>query len=285
MIFYAIYRFARFLAMNLPLGLSYGLACVLADIKHLLSRRDRRAVIENLRVVTDGTCDDAGLNEMTRQVFRNFGKYLVDFFRFAKVDDNYIRKFVRIDGLANLSEALSRGKGVILLSAHLGSWELGGCIISSIGYPLNAVALTHQDRMVNDFFMRQRMLGKVRPIEIGLSLRECYRVLKKNGLVALLGDRDFTKNGTPVAFFGKKALIPRGPSVFAARIGSAIVPTFMIREEDDTFRLVFETPIYPESRDDEGETLMMLTRRYLSVVESYIRRFPVQWYAFRRIWE
>ena len=125
----------------------------------------------------------------------------------------------------------------------------------------------------------------MRPIEIGLSLRACYSTLKNNRLLAILGDRDFSKNGIYVDFFGKKTLIPKGPSVFGYRIGSAIIPTFMIRENDDTFRLVFEEPIFPNpDNEEEGKAIEALTKKYLKVLESYIKTHPTQWYMFREVW-
>ncbi|MDD5423445.1 MAG: lysophospholipid acyltransferase family protein, partial [Candidatus Omnitrophica bacterium] len=144
--------------------------------------------------------------------------------------------------------------------------------------------LSHRHKNVNEFFKRQRLKCRMRPIEIGISLKSCYSALKDNEILALLGDRDFTKNGLSVDFFGKKAPIPKGPAAFSYRIGSAIVPTFMLREDDDTFRFVFDKPIYPNTNGDETAETLYLTKRIVSVMEDYIRRYPTQWYVFKDIW-
>lgn len=284
MMLYILYRLGYSISMMLPLESCYKIACAIADIHYKVSVKDREAVVNNLKVIFGSAYGEERLNEMAREVFRNFAKYLADFFRFSKVDLDYIKKNVKVEGLGNIDTALSRGKGVILLSAHIGNWELGGSVLSLIGYPLNAVVLTHQDRKINDFFTRQRMLGRVRPIEIGLGLRNCYSVLKANGLLAVLGDRDFSKNGIYADFFERPTLIPKGPSIFSHRMGSAIVPIFMIREPNDTFRLIAEEPIFPDQSEDEKNALKTLTRKYLPIIESYIKRYPVQWYVFRDIW-
>lgn len=284
MLYYA-YRLGEFLALRVPIRISYRVACLAADLCCYFCLADRRAVMSNINVVTAGKLGLAEERRIARQVFRNFAKYLVDFFRFSIVDRDYIDKFVRIEGLNNIDEALSKGKGVIALSAHIGNWELGGSVLSLSGYPLSAVVLTHKHKKVNEFFKKQRLAGMVKPIEIGMALKECYRVLKDNKILALMGDRDFTGNGFRIKFFGKKALIPKGPSAFSYRIGSAIVPTFMVREDDDTFRLIFEKPIYPDRSIEEDASARQLTERYLSVIESYITARPAQWYAFRKIWE
>ncbi len=173
---------------------------------------------------------------------------------------------------------------MVLLSAHIGNWELGAVVVSTIKQPVMAVALTHGDKRINDFFTRQRMTGNVKPIEIGISLRSCYEGLKNNGLVALLGDRDFSKKGLYLNFFGWPALIPKGPAVFSARLDSEIVPTFMVREKDDTFRLIFEPALKKPSAAGEAEKIEEIMKGYVSVIERYVRMYPTQWYMFKRAW-
>lgn len=284
MILYLLYLLGQFIACAFPLEISYGIACLISDIHFYGSQKDRKAVINNLKVILGDLPDDKKMKGMAKEVSRNFAKYLVDFFRFSIVDENYIKNFVKIEGLDNIDKGLSRGKGVIALSAHFGNWELGGYVLSLLRHPMKAVVLTHGNKKINEFFTRQRSLGNMRPVEIGMSLRSCYNVLKNNGLLALLGDRDFSKNGFQIEFFGKPTLIPKGPASFSYRLGSCIVPCFMIREEDDTFRLVFEPPIFPDTSEPEEIALKRLAKKYSAVIESYVRRYPTQWYMFREVW-
>jgi Kdo2-lipid IVA lauroyltransferase/acyltransferase len=173
---------------------------------------------------------------------------------------------------------------VIMLSAHIGNWELGGQALSLLRQPLMAVVLTHQNKKINDFFTRQRSVANMKPVEIGLSLRKCYELLKKNGMLAVLGDRDFSKNGFVMPFFGKNALIPKGPAVFSRRLGAAIVPCFMIREKDDSFRLIMDPPMLPDMNEEEDLAIKKLTERCTATIESYVKRYPTQWYVFREVW-
>lgn len=158
-------------------------------------------------------------------------------------------------------------------------------MLSLAGYPVSAVVLTHKHKKINDFFRRQRLSGNVVPIEIGISLKACYRVLKSNGILGLLGDRDFTRKGIQTDFFGSPTLIPRGPAVFSYRIGSAIVPIFMIRNSDNTFSMFIDKPIYPDTSMDEDRAIRDLTDKCVRVIELYVRRYPSQWYAFKNIWD
>jgi KDO2-lipid IV(A) lauroyltransferase len=256
----------------------------MANIHYFLGYRERRAVTENLKTVLDKHSRDKELDAKARDVFSNFAKYLVDFFRFEKMDAEYVKKFIKLEGISNIDEALKYGKGVVMLSAHLGNWELGGFVLGTIGYPINAVVLTHQNTKVNNFFKNQRSMGKMGSIEFGASLRGCYKTLKENKLLALLGDRDFSNSGLSVLFCGKPAIMPKGPAALSYRTGAAIVPSFITRNSDDTFTFAFEKPILPDVAGDEDGAIRKIMSRYLPIIESYVKRYPGQWYVFRNFW-
>jgi KDO2-lipid IV(A) lauroyltransferase len=292
MIFYLLYRLGFLAANTLSVRDSYRIARMLADGYSALTRDERDAIVSNLKVILGGAApSDKELEWMAREVFRNFAKYLVDFFRFDKVDRDFMERRVRVEGRDNVNQALEKGKGVILLSAHVGNWELGGFVVARLGYPVSAVVLPHQNKMINDFFTRQRSLSSLIPIETGVSLRACYSVLKNNRLLALLGDRDFSKNGRYIDFFGRKALIPTGPAALSHRLGAAIVPCFIVWDKDEMYRFWFEEPIFPDqpsqsslTREGEDAAIEGLMKRYIPSIEACIRRYPTQWYIFKRVW-
>ena len=284
MALYILYRIGYLLVNSLPLRFSYGLASFLADICYLTSRRDREAIIKNLKTIMGGREDRQVLKKMARELYRNFAKYLVDFFRFAKFDKEYVKKIVKIEGVHNIDTALAKGKGVVIMSAHIGNWELGAFVVSLLGYPISAVVLPHRNKDIDAFFRNQRLISKLKPIEIGAAVKECYKVLKSNKLLALLGDRDFTKNGLKLEFFGRATLFPKGASAFAYRLGSAIVPTLIVRQPDDSFRMIFEEPVYADRDKPEDESVEKTAKRCAAIIESYVRRYPTQWYVFKDMW-
>ena len=272
------------MALILPKRVSYVLACGLADIFYYFSPGDRGAVVNNLKTVFGSSAGDKNIGVIAREVFRNFAKYLVDFFRSNKIDKDYLERNVKVEGVRNIDDARAMGKGVIILSAHIGNWELGAAVTSMIGYPINVVVLTHKNKRINDFFTGRRLMGNVKPIEMGASLKSCYRALRGNELVALLGDRDFTRSGIPVDFFGRKAIMPKGPATFSYRLGAPIVPVFLVREPDDTFKFFVEKPIICPPGLDEKTAVKELTVKCLAVIESCVKKYPTQWFVFRNIW-
>lgn len=271
------------MALVLPLRAAYSVAAFAAKFQYLFSKKDRRTVFGNLRAVFPHE-DEANLHRMAKEVFVNFAKYLVDFFRFEKMDRRFMEEKVKVVGKENLDEGLKRGKGAIILTAHIGNYELGGAVMPFLGYQFNAVALDHKNRLVNDFFIGQRVRKGIKVIPLGSALRRCYEALRKGESIALLGDRDFSNHGTVTEFFGRKSSIPRGPAAFYVKGGASIVPGFMIRMPDDTFELRFEKPIsYRMTGDAEADEKNVIDL-YLKVIEDYIRRYPSQWYMFRRFW-
>lgn len=281
---YLLYRLGQKIALALPLILGYKFAEFISDVRLLFAPQDRRAVYENLRVIFPKKTKKEILR-IQRNLFRNFAKYLVDFFRFEKLDLQYLKEKIRLLNLNYLDKARSCGKGVIVLTAHLGNWELGGVVLAILGYPFWAVTLPHKDKKVDDFFNFQRQSKGVKVIHLGKAVKTILDVIKNRELIALVGDRDFTEKGVISDFFGKPAMFPQGPAALSLKTGAVIVPGFMLRNRDDTFTLSIEKPLEFKASGSREKDLQELIRQYTAIFEDYIRRFPEQWYMFRRFWK
>lgn len=283
MLNYYFYRIGQAIALTLPLRLVYIIAVFLANLHYFFAFRDRRFVKANLRAIFPNK-SNRELKKISRMVFRNFAKYLADFFRFEKLNRQYIDKKIKLENLHYFDEALAKGKGVIVLTAHLGNWELGGVVVAQLGYPFWAVALPHKTKKVNDFFDAQRNRKGVKVIATGKAVRSCISELRNNHMVALAGDRDFTEKGILIDFFGLPMHFPEGSATLSLMTGASIVPAFMLRNPDDSFTLKIEKPIEFSPSGDKAKDLEGLIMVYKNIFEDYIRRYPEQWYVFRRFW-
>lgn len=280
---YILYRIGQFIVLSLPVKLAYKIAIFVSDLHYLFADKDRRAVRENLRVIFPEK-PERQIRKIRLQMSRNFAKYLADFFRFEKINPQYIKEKICIENKHYLDEALSGGKGVIIVTAHLGNWELGGLVVALSGYPFWVVALPHKDKRVDDFFNFQRKSKGVNVIPLGHAVRASLNVLKENKILGLAGDRDFTEKGIVLDFFGKPTFFPEGPATFVLKTGAAIIPGFMLRNDDDTFTLKIEQPLeFTPSGSKENDILELITR-YKKIFEDYIRKYPEQWYMFRKFW-
>lgn len=283
MLNYILYRIGEFLATALPLSMSYLLARVLSTLQYLLSSQDRIAVRGNLKAIFPAI-DESRLKKYTKSVFINFGLYLADFFKFKRLNPDYIKKNVIIEGREYIDTALSQGRGLIIVSAHIGNWELGGVALGILKYPVNAVTLTHKHKGVNGFFNRQRESNGLRVIPLEHAVRGCLEALSRNEIVCILGDRDFTQGGLILDFFGLPTTIPKGPAVFSLRNKTPIIAAFTIRQKHNKFRLSFSAPMEFSPCQEFEKDVRLLTRVYLELIEDYIRRYPGQWEMFRQYW-
>jgi KDO2-lipid IV(A) lauroyltransferase len=273
-----------FLAKNVPLRISYGVAEVIARLFYIFSTRDRRELGTNLRVVLGEDTDDDTIKEHEMAVFSNFSKYLTDFFKFPRYTREYISRNINLEGREYIDECLAEGNGLILVSIHLGNWELGGAIVGGLGYSISAIVLEQKNRWVNKFFVQQRAINGLTSIPLGLQVKECFQVLKRNEVLAIVGDKNYTSYGIYVDFFGKKALMPKGAAVFSLKTGAPIIFTAVTREKDNTCKMSFEKPIRYKATGDEEADVKGLMEEYLKSFEKCIRENPDQWYAFRKIW-
>jgi lauroyl/myristoyl acyltransferase len=283
MVNYTLYRIGQFIALFLPIKAAYKLAVFFSDVHYIFADIDRANVKANLRAILPQKTDQE-IRGIRLRLFRNFAKYLVDFFRFEKIDREYIKKNIRIENIDNFDREMAKGKGVIVVTAHLGNWELGGVVISQSGYPFWVVVLPHKEKKVDKFFNYQRESKGLKVVPLGKAVRACLGALRKNQIVGLVGDRDFTEKGMTVDFFGKPTFFPAGPAAFCLMTGASIVPGFMLRNKDDTFTLRIEKAIEYTPTGDNEKDMHKIIQRYKAIIEDYIRQYPDQWYMFRKFW-
>jgi KDO2-lipid IV(A) lauroyltransferase len=289
MIKYFLFKLIRGLVLVLPRKWSYWIGCRVAEIEYFRKVKTRRIVKANLSNImslgSSGPVDDSEISKQAKAVFRNFAKYLVDFFFFANLDGDQIKKLVNVKGIQNMHDAFKKGKGVIGITAHLGNWELGGVVTSLFGFNVNAVALSHENTKINRLFVNQRSAKGINVIPVGSDFNKYLSVLRKNQFIALVGDRLTSDAGIKINFFNKTAVIPKGPAVLSLRTGAPIVPAFMIRNPDDTFDFVFEDLIEPSDLiNAKTGSVEVLSKKIVSVMETYISKYPEQWFLFYNIW-
>lgn len=288
---YYLYIIARIIANVFPREMCYAVAKFCAIIKYYVSKKDRAAVFYNLSAVVP---DQNKLNNYTKEVFINFSYYLVDFFRYQRLTQEFIKKYVTVHGRHYLEQSFSLKKGVIALTAHLGNYELGGAVTSLLGYPLCAIALSHKDPRINAFFDAQRKMTGMNVIRTGFTGKKGLSVLKEGKILAILGDRDFSGGGLKVEMFSRQVHLPRGMLFFSGKTGAVILPSFFVRDNDRRYyHLIFEKPfVYDCKRvcDSQPGDLFVghceedILRKYVSVLEKYIKQYPQQWYMFQNYW-
>lgn len=275
---YAGYRIAQWLSIGLPASVTFRLAEALADVQWRRAAMDRIAVQTNLSMMVGTPIDE--FSPRVREVFRHFGRYIVEFFSIHRV----LHPGLRIEGYQHLEDIRHRGSGAILLTAHLGNWEAGAILIRRMGFPVAAVALPHDDPKMDRLFNDQRQRCGIEVIPLGRhAARRSLRALRQGWLLGLLGDREFSDQGLRMPLCGREVILPRGPAVLSLRARVPVIPAFLVREGSWAFRLHLDVPIWPTTEETDDMAVAALTRRYAAVLERYLKLFPEQWLMFQPV--
>ncbi len=282
-----LYRLTHTVARILPTPVLYGFARLVGALVFLFSREDRSNVESNLKLVFNGSRLPIGRRRLLWRFFQNYAFYMVDFFRLLTMPLEQSMSFAQLyRGRHHLDEALSQGRGAILLTAHIGHWEIGGLGLRALGYPINVVTLRHNSLFTNSLINDLRNRRGIRVIELGDSVYntiELVRVLKRGEIVAVLGDRVFSDRSQCVKFFGRSVPFPVGPILLAMATGSPVVPAFSLMEAPGRYRGVIE-PALPMRRDGDREaSLEHNLEQVAKVFERFIRQYPDQWYHVDRL--
>ena len=252
------------------------IAKILSLLWYILDKKRRNIVKENIEIIT-GKKDW----RLIKNTFLNFGYVYKDILNIPNITANNWGTYIRGEGIDNLGKGLKRGKGLILVGAHLGAWEIAGPYLASRGYPLFVVAESKGPGMrFFNFYRKYR--EKFGPEVIRLEEKNIainiLSLLKKNKVIPLIADRDISGTGRVFRFFGKNVKLPIGPAYISKKSGAPICIGFMVRKERGYYGYIFP-PIYPENESIEG-----LMQKIINVFEREITKYPDQWFVFERVW-
>jgi KDO2-lipid IV(A) lauroyltransferase len=285
MIVYWLVLCLVFLAQHLPLRFSYWLAGIVGNLVYAFWPRGRRNVQDNMRHVLGPGATDREIRDTARRSFRNYLRLLVDFARHSRTDPATIDGRLRATGWEHLDQAFEHGKGVLLVATHLGNWEIAGTALASRGYRVSAVSESIGNERINRLATRSRAELGIELIPMEYGLKRVYRALRRNEVVGLVIDRPLPPyRGTPVEFFGKHITWPTGPAVLALRTGAKIVTGYLVRGDDHDYVGEVLPPLVFETTGDRESDVQHITQQIVCIQEDLIRRYPDQWYMFRRMW-
>jgi KDO2-lipid IV(A) lauroyltransferase len=262
----------------LPHRLDAPLAETMGTLAYRLSPQARAAVRANLAVVAPQRSDR---ERLVRQAFVHQVRHYLEIFRIGRMSEEALAGSFTLEGWEHFARAYARGKGVILASAHYGSFSLCGQIFLARGYPVT-IPLERESSELQRMLNRARRVRGLRTVPTDSALG-IHRVLRQGGVLALIVDRAVTGVGVRVPFFGRETLLPSAHVALALRTGAALIPGFARREDG---RLIgrIEPELGLERSGDHDADVREGVRRFALVMERYIREAPDQWSMFQRIW-
>ena len=223
---------------------------------------------------------------LLRDSIVNLGRHMGEFSRVSSVTPETLRKIVDCEGLENLDAALARGRGVIMITGHLGAWEMGTFALSAFGYPFDFLVRRIENPAIERLIEETRTRFGNRTIDKRGAARSMLATLRKGGLLGLLVDINVVRDkGIFVDFFGVPASTTFMAAKLALRTGAPILPVFAPWEERRRrFVISIGAPLTIERSGDEREDIRQLTSNFTKIVEDCVRRHPDQWLWIHKRW-
>jgi len=279
--------FVNLFTLLVPRFLHPPFALFWGGLFYLLLPAKRRGIRANLRVVT-------GSRKVERLVFATFykfGRNWADIMLMMRLSGKRLdAMFGRVAGGERLHDVLARGNGAILISPHLGNWELGGVGLVERGYKLNVLTFREPEDRLNAAREEARNRRGINFIYVDrndgspLAVIEAVNALRRNEVLALLGERDGSSHTLSLDFFGRPTAIPVGAAYLALATGAPIIPSFVVLE-GGRYATIMEEPIYLSGgHSSHAAAVRQGTERLLRTFETYIRAYPDQWYNFFDYW-
>jgi Kdo2-lipid IVA lauroyltransferase/acyltransferase len=222
-----------------------------------------------------------------RSEYRNLGFLLAEFCKMPGYTGEAASRFIRYEGLENYLAARDRGKGVLVLTGHLGAWELSSFYHSLMGMPMGMVIRRLDNPLVDAFVNRIRCLHGNRVIHKDDFARGLIASMRAAETVGILMDTNMTPpQGVFVPFFGVLACTASGMARIAARTEAAVVPGFLLWEESEQRYVLHFGEELPVIRTGDAEQdALANTASFTAAIERYIRHYPEQWLWLHRRWK
>ena len=282
---YRGFRLLQHVTERLPRRFGYALAILVARVGYLTARKARRRLEFNLRRALP-EASEAQIRRITWLNFRNHSKAYSDLMRLPRMTVEELRPLLEVEGQEHLAAALALGRGVWVVSAHMGSWEIAAAIWAATVAPVSLFAEVLEPAELYDWYRRTRArLGiSVLPLTQG-GIRKVIRALNANEMVVTAIDRDVLGTGRRFDFFGRPAPIPTGPAEISLRRGTPILPVAVWRLPDDRLRAVGMPAVLEEPTGDPEADVARVVSRLLRHLEDFIRAHPEQWHLPHAIWD
>jgi Kdo2-lipid IVA lauroyltransferase/acyltransferase len=269
--------------LSLPAGLAMGRR--LGDLMRRFSKKRYGVALKNLKIAYGDTLSDGERERIAQESFRHFGMFAVESLKFGYLPQEEVeqRLSVQEGSFEDLQEVLSHGKGCLLVTGHLGNFEIASRWIIPRGYELLAIVREARDRGTTEMMTRARERSGVKVVTLKQSLKPVLSTLKRNSLVAIVCDQNATDVFVP--FFGHETGTVDGPAKLSLRTGAPLFFYCCIRDGKGSYKIHYEGHIWPERTDDEKADVERIMTEVNARLERMIRLYPEQWLWFHDRWK
>lgn len=268
----------------LPLGMSLFLGRRLGELFYYLDIKHKVIAYANIKTVFGTQFSPRELGKLTQDFYRRFGQNLIEIFFIPIVDKEYINKYITLENMNYIDEGFKRGKGVILLGVHVGSWELSNIICANLGFPFSLFVRDQGMPRLNKLLNLYRSQKGCKIIERENETRQLIEDLKSNRAIGMTVDQG-GKAGTQVKFFGKSASMPTGAIKLALRYDATLLPAFYTRIKGPYIKIIIDPPFKIQKTGNLEQDIRENLQEVIKIFEKKILKYPAEYLWTYKIWK
>jgi KDO2-lipid IV(A) lauroyltransferase len=283
--FFAVWVLVKIFGV-LPRRASRRLGAGVGTVAYRLLGRLRRTGERNLELAYPSV-DPADRTRLLKKLYRNLGWQMAEFCQMPAYTRQNSAGFLRCEGLEHYLEARNTGRGVLIVTGHLGAWELSSFYHSLMGYPMSMVIRRLDNARLDRYVNRIRCLHGNRVLHKDDFARGLIGAMRKGDTVGILMDTNMTPpQGVFVDYFGHQACTASGLARVAAKTGAAVLPGFMVWEEtENAYVLRFGEQLQLADTADAEADVIANTQLCTTAIEEWVRKYPDQWLWVHRRWK
>lgn len=277
-----------FLLGSIPPVIFIRLSNTIGSLWFAFDRRHRTVAMDNMKLAYNGELSHREVKELVKENFIQLTHLMFEIGWSMHLKKHDIKKYVSVEGLEHLNNAFSDKKGVLLLTGHLGSWELLTLVPALVNpsFTFHDIYRPLDFKPLEDVVTHFRTRFGMKLIPKDNSMLRIFRALKRGEAVGIPLDQSVVNphNSIYARFFGRRTSTNKGLSQIALRTGSPVVPVFMVRE-NGKYKVIFGKGMTMHSTGNSDADELVNTERFNGVIEHYVRRYPTQWFWVHNRWK
>jgi KDO2-lipid IV(A) lauroyltransferase len=250
-----------------------------------IDRRHTAIARQNIREAYGDDLTEAEIERIVRRCWRHFGSMMLDAIAFPSLSPEATLSILQVEGLDRAREALAKGRGLLVFSAHFGQWEAGIAAMRRLGVPLSVIVRPLDNPALDRRMTELRHQAGVSVIRKRSAMRESLRALGAGGGVIMLIDQDARDAGVFVPFFGRPASTTPALALLALRTNAPILPVATRLGADGTIAVHIEPEVEIRPTGDRDSDVRRVTAACTAIVERWVRERPEQWLWMHRRWK
>lgn len=280
---YKMFKFISWVLCRLPHSVVLWLGSHLGKLYYGVVAKQRCRAIKQMRESLQ--ISEAEARKLVKESFINIGRNFLEIMYMPCLHKENFKEYMEIDHIERMHEALAEGRGVVILTAHVGNWEWLSAALTFSGLPVTAIIKPQPNAQHTRILNEYREMVGVEIFSRGTSeLIGATRALKKGKCLGFLVDQDGGPGGLFIDFLGRVASTPMGAAVFSKKFLAPVVPAFILRQPDGKHRVVIGEILHFEDHGDTDKDLADFTIKMTRIVEKIIQDNPTQWIWFQKRW-